>query len=345
MSLLSRPSFKRYAVFFVPLLLFFSSLNTYAGQFGDLRFWRVKDLVELNAATVELKAAAADGSMKSWGNVTRSELLMLLNAKERVSHACDTNADLFIVNGDSPNAFATPITGRNIVAINVPMLRLVNKDIDAVAALLGHELAHLKLRHLEQQKETRDKLGALSLVLAIAVGAKLGSVGVTDPNAYQGAGQLIDLLASGTLFAYSRDQEREADSFGLGYMERGGFNPQGAVRLWQEMVTHSGGGQFSIFNTHPNALERLKVMQESIKVAYPAWREKLVERTSFSQEIEPQELQARVEAVALNEPMAVDKKERAASFQAPADCVLQSGEVIKLPKLQCVRQGGKFNVQ
>ena len=110
----------------------------------------------------------------------------------------------------------------NIVGINFGMLELLGLDVHMAAALIGHELGHLKLNHGEDNKTRRR----------------------TDI-----------MTASNT--KYSRDNEREADYLGAIWAVEAGYDPDGAVRL-QELVfkktKHLSGG-FS--GSHPSSIERI----------------------------------------------------------------------------------------
>ena len=60
---------------------------------------------------------------------------------------------------------------------------------------------------------------------AIVGGAYAGA-----PNVGSAAGQLIGLIVQGSIFAFTRDQEREADRLGLEMMVKAGYDPSEAPR-------------------------------------------------------------------------------------------------------------------
>ena len=65
-------------------------------------------------------------------------------AHTRISRTTNVQCDLYIAAGDVPNAFAgTDATGRNIMGIDVGMVKLVGADANVYAVLIGHEAAHL----------------------------------------------------------------------------------------------------------------------------------------------------------------------------------------------------------
>ncbi len=76
-------------------------------------------------------------------------------AHTRISRTANVQSELYIAAGDEPNAFAGPdATGRNIMGINVGMVKLVGADASVYAALIGHEAAHLAKGHGDVGKGT-----------------------------------------------------------------------------------------------------------------------------------------------------------------------------------------------
>jgi Zn-dependent protease with chaperone function len=60
----------------------------------------------------------------------------------RISRAANIQSDLYIVEGDDPNAFATFVNGQRVIGINLGMVKLIDGDVNQYAALIGHEAAH-----------------------------------------------------------------------------------------------------------------------------------------------------------------------------------------------------------
>ena len=106
----------------------------------DRLVWRVKDVVLSPIPAVGL--AGPDGELVL-AVPTRTIQEMFL-AHTRISRTANVQSELYIAAGDEPNAFAGPdATGRNIMGINVGMVKLVGADARVYAALIGHETAHL----------------------------------------------------------------------------------------------------------------------------------------------------------------------------------------------------------
>ncbi len=159
-------------------------------------------------------------------------------------------AELRIMSGTEPNAFSTYDKGSPVIGVNLGMIDLFQNDDDAYAAILGHEFAHLTLGHgaVRQQREQARTVGSTVL------GFILGAAGVP------GGGTIADVATQVVSTVYSRDEERDADRYGMDYMKRAGFDPKGAVRAWERMSKVSG---FNIpfLSTHPQSAERLETMK------------------------------------------------------------------------------------
>ena len=64
----------------------------------------------------------------------------------------------------------------------------------------------------------------------------------------------------GTAFStsFTRDQERDADRQGLIWARQNGYDPNGAVRLFQVLEKKSGNSLIPYFQSHPNPSERIE---------------------------------------------------------------------------------------
>ena len=98
-----------------------------------------------------------------------------------------------------------------------------------LASVLGHEFGHFEKRHtLQRFKANRSGSDFLSWA------AVLTSMSGTA-QAYRSFDNL-QLSVLGGLMRHSRDQEREADLLGLGYLNAGPLRPGAASRVWRNMI-------------------------------------------------------------------------------------------------------------
>jgi beta-barrel assembly-enhancing protease len=164
--------------------------------------------------------------------------------------------EFVVLNNSVPNAWALP-GGK--IAVNRGLLTELQNEAE-LAAVLGHEIVHAAARHGAKAQE-RGTLMQAGLAAA-TIGAAIGGV---DNNLagmmIQGAGVGAQMIQ----MKYGRDQELEADHYGMKYMKLAGYDPEGAVTLQETFVRLSEAGgakQHSwmegLFASHPPSTERVE---------------------------------------------------------------------------------------
>lgn len=158
------------------------------------------------------------------------------------------------------NAFALP--GAKI-GVYEGLLKAA-KTPSQLAAVLGHEVAHVLASHgqerVSEQLAAQGGLGVLGAIL----GAK------TDKRrqillAALGLGAQV-----GYLLPHSRKQESEADVLGLEYMAKAGFDPRESVELWKNMAA-AGGQPPEFMSTHPSHGTRIENLTQAIPQVMPLY--------------------------------------------------------------------------
>ena len=157
--------------------------------------------------------------------------------------------EFVVLNNSVPNAWALP-GGK--IAINRGLLTELNSEAE-LAAVLGHEAVHAAARHTARQI-SRGQIAQLS-VAATAIATSDSDYG----NLFAGG---ANLLAQMGLSKYGRDAELESDLYGMRYMSKAGYDPQGAVALQETFVRLSEGRQSDwlsgLFASHPPSKERVR---------------------------------------------------------------------------------------
>lgn len=160
----------------------------------------------------------------------------------------DLPYEFVVLNSSVPNAWALP-GGK--IAINRGLLTEMNDEAE-LAAVIGHEIVHAAAKH-SALAQTR---GSLLQVAVIGTAIAAGGSGYGDLAA-GGAGIGAQLISQ----SYGREAELESDFYGMQYMSRAGYNPQGAVRLQQTFVRLSEGRATDwisgLFSSHPPSQERV----------------------------------------------------------------------------------------
>ncbi|MEQ8440439.1 MAG: M48 family metalloprotease [Alphaproteobacteria bacterium] len=165
-----------------------------------------------------------------------------------------------IVNSWIINAFALP---GGFCYVSRGLIALASNEAE-LAGVISHEIGHVNARHTAQRIAQAQ----------LAQGLLLGAVIATGQSA---VGQMGGQLAGMVLRSYSREQELEADSLGIRYMSRAGYNPEAMVAFLDTMRDHSqieaekrglppeSVDERNIMATHPRTIER--VQQASVRAA------------------------------------------------------------------------------
>ncbi|TEW55527.1 M48 family peptidase [Psychromonas sp. RZ22] len=157
---------------------------------------------------------------------------------------------------DSPqiNAFALP-GGK--IGVYTGLLN-VAKNQDQLAAVIGHEIAHVQANHSNER---------LSNTKIAGYGSDAGKA-MIEGSEYQEMGMAALGLGVeyGIIMPYGRAQESEADIIGLKLMNNAGFDPQQSVDLWKNMAVASGGNEpMEFLSTHPSNKTRIQNLQQELK--------------------------------------------------------------------------------
>ena len=158
----------------------------------------------------------------------------------------DFDWEVNVIVSDQANAFCLP-GGK--MAVYTGLLP-VAQTADALAVVMGHEIAHALLRHgaqrMAQQKLTQ-------------IGEMAGAASGMDAQQQQ---MMMAAMGYGYLLPYARSHETQADEVGLMLAAAACFNPEEAVPLWQRMSEASGGQAPPEFSsTHPNPGTRIQNLQ------------------------------------------------------------------------------------
>lgn len=153
------------------------------------------------------------------------------------------------------NAFALP-GGK--IGVFTGLLKAAQTQ-DQLAAVLGHEVAHVIAGHSAERVSE-------SMAANLGVGVVGATTGV-DPQMLGIATNVLFLLP------HSRAHESEADLLGLDYMAKAGFDPRAAITLWQNMGKQGGGKPPELLSTHPSDETRIGHLQQRLSVAMPLYEQ------------------------------------------------------------------------
>lgn len=175
---------------------------------------------------------------------------MVRRVGQRIAEAngVGQNWEFNLINDDTPNAFALP---GGYVGVNTGLFQVVH-DENQLAAVMGHEIAHVIARHPAERMSRQALVGTGTAVLGGA------------------APELANIAAAaatlGLVLPFSREQESEADAIGLQYMARAGYDPHAAVEVWQNFAALGNSGP-SFLSTHPSPGDRIDNLRSMMPAA------------------------------------------------------------------------------
>jgi predicted Zn-dependent protease len=172
--------------------------------------------------------------------------------------ALDWNWEVNVIEDKEINAYCMP--GGKIV-IYTGIIQELKLTDDELAAVIGHEMAHALREH------TREKISQqVAASQAINIGFTLLGAGGQTASLANVASEYMLVLP------FSRRMELEADVIGMELMARAGFNPEGAVKVWQKMAALSGNARPPEFlSTHPIDSTRIANLQNELPKVMPLY--------------------------------------------------------------------------
>lgn len=176
--------------------------------------------------------------------------------------------EFIVLDSEVINAFALP-GGK--VFITKGLLQEL-EDEAMLAGVLGHEIGHVTAEHAD--KRISNQLILSGVVIGATVAAGVGS---DDDLVQIGVPILVGVGGQGFLLKFGRNDELQADSLGMRYMSRAGYDPEAQRDVMQVLENASGGGADSaggsrppeILSTHPYPETRIKRIDRLLEENYP----------------------------------------------------------------------------
>jgi metalloendopeptidase OMA1, mitochondrial len=247
---------------------------------------------------------------------TNSQYVELVNrVGKRIANATGEQYDweFKVIASDVQNAFCLP-GGK--VAIYEGILPICQTEA-GLAVVMSHEVAHAVARHGGE----RLSQGAM------ANGAKKAVAWVTQD--LDQTNREITLAAFGAatevgfILPYSRKHESEADSMGMIYMAKAGYDPSEAPRFWKRFAEATAGGEVTpeFLSTHPADERRSQDLAAQLPAALELYR------AAPAQYGLGQTIPARGNSLAHQRPADWQNVQRAAHFTPAAE--LQNGHFMQ----------------
>lgn len=234
---------KSWRLLVFPLLaLLLVNAITYAGFFTDLELALEKEI----------------GRNAYQEIITEKRVVKLPSAEEehlqsifrRLVDACGRKKELeftlTVVEDRTVNAFALP---GGYIFVHTGLLSFAESDGE-IAGVLAHEIAHVDRKHgMNRLKRQVGMAFLLQLVLK-------------KSDAKEDLNKLGTIAINLAQLGYSREEEFEADRYGVYFMEKAGFDREEILNFWERIMEQSGGREdpalLYLFSTHPPTSERIK---------------------------------------------------------------------------------------
>ncbi len=162
------------------------------------------------------------------------------------------NFRFHVLDSKTVNAFALP--GGNMFMFTGLYEKLTTDD--ALAAVTGHEMTHVRKQHwAKAYSKQQERQAGIGILLGIF-------------HAGAAAQSLAGLADNAVGLKFSRGEEDQADQGGLQNMVAAGYNPQGMIELFEALEKVSGNGSGGLggdfLSDHPLTSDRIKHTQDRI---------------------------------------------------------------------------------
>lgn len=172
---------------------------------------------------------------------------------ERVATASDRpnlKYTFRVIENEEINAFALP---GGFIYIHSGLLKKIETD-DELANIIGHEIAHIV---------ARDGVNNMQKSILYSIPSQ-----ILLSNRSKAIQEAVNAAFNVTMLKYSRSAELRADTYGVTYAYRAGYNPNGMLSFFkklQDLEGKSSATQVTFLRSHPVVSERIKNVENIIQ--------------------------------------------------------------------------------
>jgi len=153
------------------------------------------------------------------------------------------------------------------IAVYTGLLK-ITKNKHALAAVMGHEIAHAVAKH---SVERMSQAMTINIGTAVADIFLQGAISKTRNTVGKNTG--FDIISIGITNPFGRVQETEADYLGLIFSSLAGYDIREAAKLWERMSADKKGKEVPQFlSTHPSSKKRIDNLNKwvaEVMIKYP----------------------------------------------------------------------------
>lgn len=149
--------------------------------------------------------------------------------------------EVYIIEDDQTlNAFASP---GGYIFFYTGLIKYLDNE-DDLMGVMGHEIAHADRRHSVKQMQRQY---GINLLLSIVLGNEPGQISQI----------LAGIAGNGTLLAFSRDAETEADLYSVDYLSKTPYRCDGAKTFFKKLSDGNSQAPPKFLSTHPPSADRV----------------------------------------------------------------------------------------
>jgi beta-barrel assembly-enhancing protease len=232
----------------IPLVLLLAGCATYYNpvtQKTEYTAYSEQDEIDMGTA--------ADKKIQEEYKVVEAtaEIKKIFQKVASVSDRPGLNYTIRVVENKEVNAFALP---GGFVYLHTGLIEKTESN-DELACIIGHEITHICARDGVNQMQK-------SILYSIPASILLQNRSAAIQNAVNAAFTL-------SMLKYSRTQELRADTHGVTYAYRAGYDPEGMITFFKKLqeIEESGSSSTTItfLRSHPNTEDRIENVREVIQ--------------------------------------------------------------------------------
>jgi predicted Zn-dependent protease len=228
---------------------------------------------EPTQAQINSEAKKAYEQVKKKSKISKDKRLTAIvkRVSDRIAKASGENFkwEVILIESKEMNAWCMP-GGK--MAVYTGILPVLENEA-ALAAVMGHEVAHATLRHGKKgyARAMKTKFTGLLVGGAALIGGEL-LCKTQNCKELARAGALVSGFAAEFFNRkFSREDETESDKAGQVYMARAGYDPREAPKVWERMKKAGGKAPPEFMSTHPASDRRQKNLTNWLDKTLPIY--------------------------------------------------------------------------
>jgi hypothetical protein len=235
-----------------PVLCLVSILLCSVGVAHDLT---AEHLLSIKSTFIELsdtRGTVVDKIRRSW-------IVNLVTVSQRMAQTYRLlTPTLVIVKQSDPNALVVLRQAETLLVVSTDMLRLLGDDEDLMAAMVGHELAHLRMSQWRHARAVRQIFSVNRLTAGSTAD---GRIAEPSHDSRSLNAKFADSGSTISSVGFNEQQEHQVDELSIRAMVTTGYDPERMLQFWRMMQTDRGGSDRIWLLEHPLNPGLLHTMQ------------------------------------------------------------------------------------